>query len=195
MPQRARLVLIGVFACLFAGFAGAWLAAGDSTSTKDRAAFEGFVRPAAATVPAFALRNQDSERVTNPAEGPVVYAFIYSHCEDVCPLEVQQIRGALDRIGRDVRVLGVSVDPADDTPASARAFLTKQHMTGRMDFLLGSEAELAPVWKAFGIAPQRDGRDHSASIVLADGKRQRIGFPASQLTVGALERDLRRLGA
>ena len=56
-------------------------------------------------------------------------------------------------------------------------------MTGRMDFLLGTRGELAPVWKAFGIAPQREGRDHSAYTVLVDaGGRQRIGFPASQLT-------------
>jgi protein SCO1/2 len=67
-------------------------------------------------------------------------------------------------------------------------------MTGRMDFLLGSREELEPVWKAFGIAPQRRGRDHSAYTVLVDGEgRQRIGFPASQLTPSALAHDLARL--
>ena len=50
------------------------------------------------------------------------------------------------------------------------------------------------MWEAFGIAPQRDGRDHSAYTVLVDGEgRQRVGFPASQLTPRALAHDLARL--
>jgi protein SCO1/2 len=189
--QRVRLVLIGVVALAFAAFAGAYLAAGQSHLTP-RSGFAGYERPPGAAVPAFALANQDGDRVT-PARGLAIYTFIYSHCRDTCPVVVQQIRGALDDLGRDVPVIGVSVDPAHDTPGSARAFLAKQFMTGRMDFVLGTQAELAPVWKAFGIAPQRRGRDHSAGIVIAQGDRQRIGFPASQLTVERLAADLRRL--
>ena len=67
-------------------------------------------------------------------------------------------------------------------------------MTGRMDFLLGSREELRPLWDAFGIAPQRDGAEHSAYTVLVDGEgRQRLGFPASRLTPSALAHDLARL--
>ena len=67
-------------------------------------------------------------------------------------------------------VLGVSVDPANDTPRSARAFLAEQHMTGPdASSCSAREAELEPLWKAFGIAPQTDGREHSAGIVLASG--------------------------
>jgi len=67
-------------------------------------------------------------------------------------------------------------------------------MTGRMQFLLGSRAALARVWAAFGIAPQRHGRDHSAYTVLVDRMgRQRVGFPVSQLTPRRLAHDLARL--
>jgi protein SCO1/2 len=192
---RVRLVLIAVVAMAFAGFAGAYLAAGQSTLTKNPTTrFAGYVRPPGATVPHFALADQDGRRVTN-ADGLVIYAFIYSHCRDTCPVEVQQIRGALDDLGHDVPVIGVSVDPAHDTPDSARAFMSKQFMTGRMRFALGTRAQLAPVWKAFGVAPQRRGREHSAGIVIAQDGRQRIGFPASELTVDKLAGDLRRLGA
>jgi protein SCO1/2 len=192
VTQRVRLVLMGVVALAFAGFVGAYLAAGESRL--EPRPYQGYVRPSGATVPDFALTSQDGERVGR-AEGVAVYAFIYSHCRDTCPLEVQQIRGALDDLGRDVPVLGVSVDPANDTPGSAKAFLSKQFMTGRMEFLLGSRAELEPVWKAFGIAPQTDGREHSAGIVIVDGEHQRVGFPADKLTVEDLAADLRRLGA
>ena len=38
----------------------------------------------------------------------------------------------------DVRVIGISVDPANDNPERAKSFLLKQSMTGRMDFLMGT---------------------------------------------------------
>jgi protein SCO1/2 len=109
---------------------------------------------------------------------------------------VQQIRGALDDLGRDLPVVGVSVDPATDTPRLAKRFLVEQKMTGRMRYLLGSQAELAPVWRAFGVQPQTDGKEHSAYVVVVDGQgRQRLGYPVSQLSVDGLAGDLERLSA
>lgn len=158
--------------------------------------WEGATRPPGTRLPDFALADQDGRTVSAAAlrGGPVVVTFVYSTCEDTCPAQVQSIRGALDRLGRDVPVIGVSVDPANDTPRRARAFLLEQSMSGRMRFVLGDRDELEPIWRAFGIAPQRDGRDHSASTVLVDARgRQRIGFPASQLTPERLAHDLGRL--
>jgi protein SCO1/2 len=67
-------------------------------------------------------------------------------------------------------------------------------MTGRMRFLLGSRAELQPVWDAFGIQPQAKGLEHSAHTVLADKRgMQRIGFPFDHLTEEGLAHDLERL--
>jgi protein SCO1 len=201
--QRVRLVLIGVFACGFAVFGGLWFAAyneaGQSKLTPDRAAgYSGAARPPGAKVPAFRLRDQDGELITQDfARGrPAIYAFIYSHCDDTCPVEVQQIRGAMDQLGRDVPVIGISVDPANDTRDSARAFLIKQHMTGRMRFALGTREQLQPVWRAFGIQPQTKESEHSASVVLADARGfQKIGYAFSYLRVDGLEADLRRIGA
>jgi protein SCO1/2 len=69
-------------------------------------------------------------------------------------------------------------------------------MTGRARFLLGSRAELAPVWKDYGVQPQTDALEHSATVVLVDREgRQRVGFPYGQLTPEALAHDLRRLVA
>jgi protein SCO1/2 len=124
----------------------------------------------------------------------VVYAFVYSTCRDTCPAEVQTIRGALDDLGRDLPVMGVSVDPANDTPKRAMAFLLEQKMTGRMHFLLGTRQQLAPVWRAFGIQPESKRLEHSAHVVLADARgRQRIGFPYEELTEDRLAHDLARL--
>ena len=203
MPQRVRLLLIGVFACAFAAFAAVWIAGlrnADGADGRPRrpAGWSGALRPPGTKVPAFRLRDQDGKLVTQDfaAGKPAIYAFIYSHCEDTCPVEVQQIRGAMDQLGHDVPVIGISVDPANDTRQSARAFLIKQHMTGRMRYALGTRAQLRPIWKAFGIQPQTKESEHSASVVLADGSgAQRIGYAFSFLRVDGLEADLRRIGA
>ena len=191
---RLGLALTTLVICAAAGVFGVWLATRGEESAA--AGPQGAVRPPGARMPDFALTNQDGEPVTAASlrGKPVVFAFVYSTCEDVCPAQVQTIRGALDDLGHDVRVVGVSVDPANDTPDRAKTFLLEQSMTGRMDFLLGSRPALARLWDAFGIAPQRDGRDHSAYTVVVDAQgRQRVGFPVSQLTPRRLAHDLARL--
>ncbi len=126
----------------------------------------------------------------------VVVTFLYTTCRDTCPIAAQQIAGALDRLGHDVPVLAVSVDPAGDTPARARRFLVARRVTGRMRFLLGSRAELAPVWRDYGIRPQGAGFEHSAYVLALDRRgRQRVSFPVEQLTPEGLAHDLRLLEA
>src|SRR5262249_17971683 len=112
--------------------------------------------------------------------------------KDDCPTMAQQIRGALDDLGRDsVPVVAVSVDPANDTPGRARRFISKQFLDGRMHFALGDAAALQPVWRAFGIRPQEAGLEHSAWVVLLDASgRQRIGFPVDKLTPEGLRHDV-----
>jgi protein SCO1 len=61
-----------------------------------------------------------------------VLTFMFSTCHDTCPLMAQQIRGALDQLEHDVPVLTVSVDPAHDTPLTAKRFLRRQYIAGRM---------------------------------------------------------------
>lgn len=159
--------------------------------------FAGAIRPVAPAAD-FTLRDQDGRpaSVAGLRGRPVVVSFMYTTCKNDCPTMTQQIRGALDDLGTDVPVLAVSVDPSGDTPARARAFLARQQMTGRMRFLLGSDAELQRVWRTFGIQPQGNGREHSASVVLLDrGGVARVSFPVDQLTPEGLAHDLRVLSA
>jgi protein SCO1 len=198
VQSRVLYALATLGLCAAAAVAGVWIAASSGQGTaRQTGAFAGSVRPPGARAPAFDLRDQDGMPVSmaDYRGRTVVMAFVYSTCKDTCPGEVQSIRGALDRLGRDVPVLAVSVDPSGDTRASARRFLLEQHVTGRVRFVLGSQRELAPVWRGYGIAPQRGALDHSAYVVLVDGAgRQRLGYPAHQLTPEDLAADLRRLG-
>lgn len=130
-------------------------------------------------------------RMSDMRGKPVVVTFLYTTCEDSCPLTAAQIRGALDDLGHDVPVVAVSVDPAHDTPARARGFSSRQRLSSRMRWVLGDRGELQRLWLAFGVRPQGDGAEHSAATVLLDKRgRQRVGFSTDVLTPEALAHDI-----
>jgi protein SCO1/2 len=124
----------------------------------------------------------------------VVVTYLYTHCKDTCPITAQMIRGALDDLGHDIPALAVSVDPFRDTPASARAFLSRQRVGGRIRFVLGTRRQLLPVWHGFAIQPQLPQTEHQAWITLVDKLGfQRVGTGVSQTTPEHLAHDVRVL--
>lgn len=87
----------------------------------------------------------------------MLLTFIYDHCPDTCPLIVANMHTALLRLGANaskLQIVAVSVDPKGDTPATVKAFLAAHEMTGRMEYLIGTFKELAPVWRAYGVQVQ-----------------------------------------
>ena len=192
MPFRARLAVLLV--ATFALVAG-WLATIGSGEERPAPADrpQGALRPPGIPPADFRLRDQDGRTVTlDDVRGKVtVVTFLYTTCEDTCPLTAQQIRGALDELGHDVPVLVVAVDPPRDTASRARAFLVDQRVAGRMRFLVGPQDELRRQWRAFGIQRQSDEIEHSAHVVLLDRRGvQRIGWPASKVTPEGLAHDI-----
>jgi protein SCO1/2 len=110
----------------------------------------------------------------------VLVTFVYTHCPDVCPLIVGNFHTALAKLGakaKDVQILAVSTDPRGDTPASVKRFLRQHQMTGKMKYLIGSSAQLQPIWRAWGIKVARSKQtpelvEHAAPIygIGASGK-------------------------
>jgi protein SCO1 len=198
VPARVRLALI-VFASLsILGAAGVLVFANpEPESSVGGDGFAGAVSAPDIPIRDFSLRDQDGRPVSlREYRGKVVVlTFMYSTCQDTCPVTAQTIRGALDQVGHDVPVLAVSVDPAHDTRDTAERFLVKQSMSaGRMRFLLGTRAQLQPIWKAYGIQPQGKGFEHTAYVAVLDRTgRQRVAFPAEQMTDRDLAHDIRRL--
>ncbi|MHB8659911.1 MAG: SCO family protein [Solirubrobacteraceae bacterium] len=210
--RRNRVVIIALTTVLLALMLAMTLLAhsigtsGSASRPSSQASqFFGPVFPADLRAASFWLTDQDGKRATLlQYRGRVlVLTFIHSHCRDACPLMTTEIRGALDQLphqGRDVPVLGISVDPFHDTRASARAFLARQHMTGRMRFLLGRFARLRPIWRHYAIQPEVDafGHElsggHSAYVMLIDRRGfLRVGFPAGNLVPEDLAHDLKLL--
>jgi protein SCO1/2 len=193
-------IVIALVMVAVAAFAAVALAAGsaeeDAAGGGER--FAGSTLPAGLKAPELGLPDEEGEivRMSELRGEPAIVTFLYSNCEDSCPAQAQQVKGALNELGRDLPALAISVDPANDTADSARAFLSEQRMTGRMRFVLGSRPELRRVWRGYAVEPQLDDLDHTARIVLVDGAGiQRVGYPLGEVTPERLAHDLRLLAA
>lgn len=132
---------------------------------------------------------------------PYLVTFLYANCPDVCPLIGAQLRDTLDRLGADaarVGVVAVSVDPRGDTPAAVRTWLQRQHEPPQFHYLIGSEAQLRPVWSAWYAAPQIPGDPESAHtaivwLVDADGRLAAKVAAGQPFDTSGLARDVRSL--
>jgi protein SCO1/2 len=179
----ALIILVG----LVSGCGGASKSS-SSTSTSAKLRAPGELQPPAPS-PDFALRDSTGElvRLSQFRGKAALLTFIYTHCPDVCPLIVAQLRNALLRLGPQaskVQIVAVSVDPKGDTPKTVKKFLTAHHMTGRMEYLIGSLKQLAPVWKPYGIevqaTPERREVGHTGIVygITASGKRRAV-YPSN----------------
>ncbi len=192
MAPRLRLALVVTGILALAAIA-AVLAFAVGEQTVNSPAFQGATRPASIPPAAIELPDERGKlvRMSDMRGTPVVVTFLYTTCEDSCPLTADQIRAGLDELGHDVPVIAVSVDPANDTPARARTFSFQRKLTGRMRWVLGDRGRLQRVWRAFGIQPQSQDADHTASTVLLDGRgHQRVGFSNDVLTPERLAHDI-----
>jgi protein SCO1/2 len=160
-----RFVLAAAFCLILGGLFGL-IAAGVEPS--EAPARYRFVPPHEAPFD-FKLRDQDGqERSIAAARGNVLaITFLFSTCHDLCPAEASLIGSAMERVGDGVLAYSISVDPASDTPERARAFIERRSLDpNTFKFLLGSREQLAPVWRAYGIAPVN--ASHEEAIAAAE---------------------------
>jgi protein SCO1 len=146
--------LITAAMCLVLGGLGGLLAAGINSSAPSPAPVR-FVPPPG---PArdFRLRDESGRiRSLADARGDVVaMTWIYSTCRDLCPAEGNIISDAVRRLGaRGIQVYVMSVDPVGDTPERVRAWLKRRQFGPEAHYLMGTRSQLAPVWRAYAIAP------------------------------------------
>jgi protein SCO1/2 len=182
-PLRRSLPRVAPFAALLAI---ALLAAGcgggsSSTSAESVPLIAGADAVPAKNAPPIDLTDQHGKQIdlAHLHGRAVLVAFLYTHCTDLCPIVAGKVHTAYAQIppGQRPLFLAVSVDPAHDTPASAAYFDKRHRTTGEIDWLLGSQAELEKVWKAWGVKPVHDANDpeeieHNAEIFAVDPQGQ-----------------------
>lgn len=89
----------------------------------------------------------------------VVLTFMYTNCQDVCPIVTNQLRDIYIELAAqtdgtsDVAVLAVSLDPERDGVDEARRYLDKWGLVDDWQFLVGSREELTPIWEAYFLKP------------------------------------------
>ncbi len=90
--------------------------------------------------------------------------FGYSFCPDACPMTLSalaQTQTVLAAASRRLDVVFITVDPARDTPAQLKTYLTSPSFPKGTTGLTGTEAQVAQVAKAYHVWFKPS--DHSAN--------------------------------
>ncbi len=127
--------------------------------------------------PALRLTDQDGRPfdLASLRGQPVLVYFGYTHCPDVCPTTLSDIRDALRLVDGPVGVVFVTVDPARDDAAAMKQYVDF-YASGFIG-LTGSEAEIAAAADAWGASYRKlessaaagYAMAHSAETYLVDG--------------------------
>jgi protein SCO1 len=128
-----------------------------TTAATAPAAFEGGVINPRRAAPPLRLKDINGKTVDikDYRGEPVLVTFVYAHCPDVCPLimeNLRRVRADAGPLGKKMKVIAVSVDPKGDTVPVVRAFLKTHRVNGLVDYLIGTQAQLEPVWANWQIA-------------------------------------------
>lgn len=150
----------------------------------------------------FTLINQDGATVTEAdfAGRPMLVFFGFTYCPDVCPMSLDLLGAALDKLAETapekaarLQPVFISVDPARDTPAQMKDYLSYFHpsLTG----LTGSQAQIDAVKRVFRVYAARakdtdaNGHynvDHSSLFYLMDGDNRYAAHFTHNMTAAQL---------
>jgi protein SCO1/2 len=103
----------------------------------------------------------------------VVISSMFTTCAAICPVLGQKIKAlqeaAGDRLGRDVHILSITVDPGHDTPALLREYAERFEAQPGWHFLTGSEENVRFALAKLGFAVETKD-DHSTIVLLGNEK-------------------------
>ena len=102
----------------------------------------------------------------------VVISFIYTSCQDICPLttaRMAQLEDKLDgAVGRDLFFISMSVDPERDTPEKMKAFADGFDAGPGWLFLTGKVEDIRAIERKLGDRSDRSLSDHRNEIMLGN---------------------------
>lgn len=135
----------------------------------------GFVRDPAPDVSSHTLPDATADgteyRLVAPEDGLLVVYFGYTHCPDVCPTTMSDLRSAVAALGEGgerVEVAMATIDPDRDTPETissyVRAFFDDGHALRTED-----DSRLGVVTESFGAAYSVEELDDGTIEVIHTG--------------------------
>jgi protein SCO1/2 len=129
----------------------------------------------------FTLTDQQGQpfRLSDQKDKVVLVFFGFTNCEDVCPItmaQFKQVKNDLGDLAKDVRFVFITVDPQRDDVEALRTYIGK--FDPSFVGLTGDPANLAGVWKDYGVYVNKDATDgqdnyideHTARIYAVDAK-------------------------
>lgn len=124
-----------------------------------------------------------------------VVNFVYTTCTTICPItsatfaQLQERLGA--RLGRQVQLVSITLDPQRDTSARLDAYAAKHDAGAHWTWLTGRKDAIDSVLKAFG-AYTSSPENHPAMVMVGDahsGRWTRLyGFPSVAEILAEVER-------
>ena len=126
-------------------------------------------------IPDVELLDQDGRKIhfyTDLVKGhTVAINFIFTTCTTICPplgATFARVQKELsDKVGRNVRFISISVDPATDTPERLKAWGTKFHAGEGWTFVTGSKPQVDELLRALGASSARR-EDHSPTVLIGN---------------------------
>jgi len=187
------LAMVSVFVAwsgLPASPAGAAVQASAATLTSDEAASRQYF-----TDLELVTRNGQAVRFFSDVlkDRVVLINFIYTHCQDACPLISQKLletRSLLDEATSNrVYFISISIDPEQDTPEALTKFATKfKLIDDNWVFLTGEKQNVEHIVKKLG-QYNENVEDHSTLILAGNvNKRHWMKIPPTMPPVGIAEK-------
>lgn len=128
----------------------------------------------------FQMTDMNGQPITEAAFAghPSAVFFGFTHCPEVCPTTLFEMKGWFDKLGDDgknIKAFFISVDPARDTPQLLKDYIS--NVTDRVTGITGTEASIAELAKAWGVYYKKVDTsggdytmDHTALVFLLDSK-------------------------
>ncbi|MDQ1613088.1 MAG: hypothetical protein QOG00_3019 [Pyrinomonadaceae bacterium] len=147
----------------------------DAAATPTPKAGTTTVAPNAIKIPDTSVYDQNGRKLnfyTDLVRGKTVAInFIFTTCTTICPpltatfRKVQQELGA--RVGRDIELISISVDPTTDVPERLKEFSAKFKAGPGWTFVTGSKPEIDSLLRALGAAVG-DKNDHTPMLLIGN---------------------------
>jgi len=137
--------------------------------------------------PNITLTNQDGKKVLFfddlIKDKVVAINFMFTSCQNVCPLETARLKEVYDilgdKVGKEFFFYSISIDPARDTPEVLKAYKKKFNIGDGWQFLTGKKEEIDQLRVKMGLyiadleEDLPDGQiDHNISLIMGN---QRTG--------------------
>lgn len=129
-------------------------------------------------IPDIAVRDQDGRELdfySDLVEGrTVAMNFVFTTCTTICPpmgANFGRLQDELgERLGKDVHLISISVDPRTDTPPRLNAWAAKFGARDGWSLVTGDPQEIEGLLKALEVF-NADIREHSPVVLIGDDER------------------------